>query len=187
MEVHLIWHNPKDPQNLGGGLGPEQQAWEVGPSRTCMDGCTHTPQPDMDGNKHTQCSRTWMDGRTHTHTAGALSPPPPPLQEQAALSAAGWGWPHTGPFVHHVPGHCPGVRSPVVVALGEEEAGAGWPCGKVQLGGAAGNGGPGSRHQGTSHCAGATAFISPPGVVGQQPQTSCSRANKGSLRLLPAG
>ena len=37
LEVHLIWHNPKDPQNLGGGLGLEQQAWEVGPSRTWTD------------------------------------------------------------------------------------------------------------------------------------------------------
>lgn len=95
MEVHLIWHNPKDPQNLGGGLGPEQQAWEVGPSRTCMDGCTHTPQPDMDGNKHTQCSRTWMVGRTHTHThtQRELSPLPHPhsRNKRPSLQPGGGG------------------------------------------------------------------------------------------------
>ena len=85
MEVHLIWHNPKDPQNLGGGLGPEQQAWKVGPSRTCMDGCTHPRKPDMDGNTHTH---------THTHTQLELSPlsHPHSRNKQPSLQPGGGGF-----------------------------------------------------------------------------------------------
>lgn len=51
------------------------------------------------------------DGWIHTHTHRGRPPPSPPPLGQVALSAAEWGWPHTCPFVHHVPGCCPGVQS----------------------------------------------------------------------------
>lgn len=166
--------------------GPPKPGWWPGARTAGLGG---RAQPDMDGLMDTP--QPDMDRHTHTQPRSDLSPPPPPLQEQAAFSAAGWGWPHTGPFVHHVPGHCPGVHSPVAVALGEEGAGARRPCGEVQLDAAVGSVGQASRHQGTSHCAAATAFISPPRVIGQQPQASTapwgSCANTGLPRLLPAG
>lgn len=73
LEVHLIWHNSKDPQNLGGGLGPEQQAWEVEPSRT----------------------QTRMDRWTHTHThraRNALLPPTPTPGNKWPFLQPGGGW-----------------------------------------------------------------------------------------------
>ena len=145
-------------------------------------------------------SRTWTDGNTHTHThthtePGTLFlPRPHPSQEQVALSAAGWGWPHTCPFVHHVPGHCPGVQSPCGVCPGRGRSrGRGATCREVQPGcwcgewrsGLVGHQGDQSAQQG-QQC-----FISLPGVVGDQPQASPgpwgSRADLGSPRLLTAG
>lgn len=135
MQVHLIWHNSKDPQNLGGGLGPEQQAWEVGPSRT----------------------RTWMDRWTYTHTQSqerSLAPPPTPGNKWPFLQPGGGGGGHTLTPLSTTSQAIVLESTAPWQALGEEGAGAGWPRGEVQLDAGVGSGGRALRHQGTSHCSG---------------------------------